>query len=167
MEALSACGSIDTEMEVVSSEMEVTAGLIQRLVDEYATRKLGQHDYRKKYGGYASQYAAPESQMDRMEKEWERKEIQYDIFSGFLSGLKEVQELPMDFNERLFHRLVDYATVYSDGKVAFTFRNGGSQHGDLKVAGRFRGIPDFLPIVFACVNGKDGGQSGNLQRIGV
>ena len=24
----------------------------------------------------------------------------------------------------LFHRLVDYTTVYSDGKVAFTFRNG-------------------------------------------
>ena len=24
----------------------------------------------------------------------------------------------------LFHRLVDYTTVYSDGRVAFTFRNG-------------------------------------------
>ena len=24
----------------------------------------------------------------------------------------------------LFHRLVDYATVYSDGRVVFTFRNG-------------------------------------------
>lgn len=30
----------------------------------------------------------------------------------------------MDFNEKLFHRLVDYATVYSDGRVVFTFRNG-------------------------------------------
>ena len=38
MEALADCGSIDTEMEAVSSEMEVTAGLIQKLVDENATR---------------------------------------------------------------------------------------------------------------------------------
>ncbi len=64
MEALADCGSIDTEMEAVSSEMEVTAGLIQKLVDENATRKLDQHDYRKKYDGYASRYAALESRMD-------------------------------------------------------------------------------------------------------
>lgn len=30
----------------------------------------------------------------------------------------------MDFNERLFHRLVDSTTVYSDDRVFFTFRNG-------------------------------------------
>ncbi len=101
--------------------MEVTAGLIQKLVDENATRKLDQHDYRKKYDGYASRYAALESRMDSLEKE--RKEIQYDIFSGFLAGLSETAELPVDFNEKLFHRLVDYATVYSNGRVVFTFRN--------------------------------------------
>ena len=124
MEALADCGSIDTEMEAVSSEMEVTAGLIQKLVDENATRKLDQHDYRKKYDGYASRYAALESRMDSLKKERERKGIQYDIFNGFLAGLSETVELPVDFNEKLFHRLVDYATVYPDGRMVFTFRNG-------------------------------------------
>lgn len=28
------------------------------------------------------------------------------------------------FNEKLLHRLVDYATVYPDGRVVFAFRNG-------------------------------------------
>lgn len=97
MEALADCGSIDAELEAVSDEMEVTAGLIQKLVDENATRKLDQHDYRKKYDGYASRYAALESQLDSLEKERERKEIQYDIFSGFLAGLSETEELPVDF----------------------------------------------------------------------
>ena len=55
---------------------------------------------------------------------FKRKGIQYDLFSGFLVGLGETEELPMDFNEKLFHRLVDYATVYPDGRVVFTFRNG-------------------------------------------
>ena len=36
----------------------------------------------------------------------------------------EKRKLLVDFNERLFHRLVDYATVYPDGRVVFTFRNG-------------------------------------------
>ena len=96
----------------------------RRNVLENATRKIDQHDYRKKYDGYVNQYAALESREDSLEKERERKEIQYDIFSGIIAGLEEVRELPVDFNEKLFHRLVDYATVHSDGRVVFTFRNG-------------------------------------------
>jgi len=124
MEALADSSAIDAELEAVSREKEVTAGLIQRLVDENATRKLDQHDYRRKYDGYASRYAALESREDSLEKERQRKEIQYDIFSGFIAGLSETVELPVDFNEKLFHRLVDFVTVYSDGRVVFTFRNG-------------------------------------------
>lgn len=124
MEALVDSSAIEAELEAVSREKEVTAGLIQKLVDENATRKLDQHDYHKKYDGYVNQYAALESREDSLEKERERKEIQYDIFSGIIAGLEEVRELPVDFNEKLFHRLVDYATVHSDGRVVFTFRNG-------------------------------------------
>jgi hypothetical protein len=124
MDALADSSAIEAELEAVIGEKEVTVGLIQRLVDGNVTRKLDQHDYRKKYDGYASRYAALESRMDSLEKERERKEIQYDIFSGFVAGLEEVRELPVDFNEKLFHRLVDYATVHSDGRVVFTFRNG-------------------------------------------
>ncbi len=124
MDVLADSSAIEADLEAVSREKEVTAGLIQRLVDENATRKLDQHDYRKKYDGYASRYAALESREDSLEKERERKEIQYDIFNGFITGLEEMRELPVDFNEKLFHRLVDYATVYSDGRMVFTFRNG-------------------------------------------
>ena len=48
----------------------------------------------------------------------------HQIRGGFLAGLGETEELPVDFNEKLFHRLVDYATVYSDSRVVFAFRNG-------------------------------------------
>lgn len=30
----------------------------------------------------------------------------------------------MEFDVKLFHGLVDYATVYHDGKIVFKFRNG-------------------------------------------
>ncbi len=83
MEALADSRANEAELEAVSREKEVTGGLIQRLVDENATRKLDQYDYRKKYDRYAGRYAALESREDSLEKERERKEIQYDIFSGF------------------------------------------------------------------------------------
>ena len=124
MEILADYSAIDSELESVSSEMEVTAGLIQKLVDENATRRLDQHDYRRKYDGYVSRYTALESRTDSLKKERKRKEIQYDIFIGFLAELSETEKLPVDFDEKLFYRLVNFATVYVDGRVVFTFRNG-------------------------------------------
>ena len=62
--------------------------------------------------------------MDSLEKERKEREFKYDIFSGFLFELGEIHELPLTFDDRLFYQLVDFATVYSDGRVVFTFRNG-------------------------------------------
>ena len=61
MDVLGDCGTIEKEMESVSSEMEVVTGLIQKLIVENATRKLDQNDYRRKYEGYVNKYAALES----------------------------------------------------------------------------------------------------------
>ena len=82
----------------------------------------------------------------------EKEEIQYDIFSGFLAELRETEELPVDFKEKLFHKLVDYATIYPDGRAVFTFRNGGKLGRRFK-AGSGRNI-GFIPDAsgrFFCV----------------
>ncbi len=53
------------------------------------------------------------------------KKQQDDVVKKFQNGVfgQSGGELPVDFNGKLFHRLVDYATVCSDGRVVFTFRN--------------------------------------------
>lgn len=35
-----------------------------------------------------------------------------------------MEELLVDFNEKLFYKLVDYTTACPDGRVVFSFRNG-------------------------------------------
>jgi len=59
-----------------------------------------------------------------LKKERESRKTKFDIFSGFLFELSELDSLPLEFDTKLFHSLVDYATVYHDGRMAFTFRNG-------------------------------------------
>lgn len=120
MDVLGDCVTIEKEMESASSEMEVVTGLIV----ENATQKLNQNDYRRKYEGYVNKYAALESRMDSLKKDWESREIKFDIFSRFLFELSELEELPLEFDVKRFHSLVDYATVYHDGRIVFQFRNG-------------------------------------------
>ena len=57
-------------------------------------------------------------------KRRERKKIQYDLFSSFLSELGKVKESSEDFIEKLFHSLADYLTVYFDKRMVFVFCNG-------------------------------------------
>jgi len=42
------------------------------------------------------------------------------IFVSKINGLQKT----LEFDTKLFHSLVDYATVYHDGRMVFTFRNG-------------------------------------------
>ena len=62
--------------------------------------------------------------MDSLKKDRESREIKFYIFSGFLFELSELEELPLEFDVKLFHSLVDYATVYHDERIVFHFRNG-------------------------------------------
>ena len=46
------------------------------------------------------------------------------VFSGILFQLTELEEIPVEFKESLWHTLVDHVTVYNDERIVFTFRDG-------------------------------------------
>ena len=73
-----------------------------------------------------------------------------DAHSGFLLGLEEVRELSVDFSEKLFHRLVDYATVYSDGRVVLPSAMAWKSAQKYKESGQIPKVSDILPAVFVC-----------------
>ncbi len=52
-----------------------------------------------------------------------RQQVQADGMAVQRMGLEAVRGLPVDFSEKPFQGLVDYATVHSDGQ-GFTFRGG-------------------------------------------
>lgn len=81
--------------------------------------------------------------MDGLKKEREWRKIQQDLFSGSLSGL---EELPVDFSEKLFHRLVDYATVHSDGRVVLPFAMAWKSAQRYKVGRQVLRVLDICPL---------------------
>lgn len=53
---------------------------------------------------------------DKMEKA--------DAISVFLFEISELEFLPIEFSERLWHNMVDHVKVYEDDRLVFIFRNG-------------------------------------------
>ena len=43
---------------------------------------------------------------------------------GFMFELRELGELPIAFDERLWHGLIDHVTVYHDERLVFHFKDG-------------------------------------------
>jgi hypothetical protein len=49
---------------------------------------------------------------------------QCEMMDAFIAELQRQDGLITDFDERLWYSLVDYATIYKENDVRFTFKNG-------------------------------------------
>jgi len=117
------CG-IDAECEELLQELNVVAGVIRSCVDENATPAVDQSDYRRRYTSYVERYESLKDRYTQLQTQREECETEAIRIGGFMFELRELDELPIAFEERLWHGLVDHVTVYYDERLEFHFRDG-------------------------------------------
>ena len=57
------------------------------------------------------------------------KQTQRASYEAFLTSFKKLPNQLTEFTLATWHGLVDYVTVYADGRLTFTFKNGSSFEG--------------------------------------
>ena len=115
---------IDAECDELLGEMEVTAVLMQKCIDENAANAIDQDEYASKFSALTEKHEKLKSRYDALLKQCERRLWQADILGGFLFAIKELDILQLDFTPTLWHTTVDHVTVYADERLVFKFRNG-------------------------------------------
>ena len=115
---------IDTECEELLRELDVVAGLIRSCVEENATQAVDQSDYRRRYTSYVERYEVLKDRYTHLQAQREEREAEAIRIGGFMFELRELDELPIEFDERLWHGLVDHVTVYHDERLVFHFKDG-------------------------------------------
>lgn len=115
---------IDAECDELLGEMEVTAVLMQKCIDENAANAIDQDEYASKFLTLTEKHEKLKSRYDALLKQCERRLWQADILGGFLFAIKELNVLQLEFNPTLWHTTVDHVTVYADERLVFKFRNG-------------------------------------------
>lgn len=116
--------AVDTELDVVLREMEVTAGLVRSCVEENATQAMNQADFQVRYNGYVERYEKLRERYTQLQEDLEEREMKSIRVSGFLFSLREQEELPIAFDEKLWNAMVDHVTVHTDERLVFHFKNG-------------------------------------------
>jgi chromosome segregation ATPase len=113
---------IENERDKFSSELSITADLIQKVIAENARIPLDQTEYQKRYDGLVERFESTKLRLSEAEEQLSQKRSRKEVFQKFISDLEKQENLLTEFNEEIWCALVDFVTVKKDGKLTFTFK---------------------------------------------
>lgn len=116
--------TLDIEYAELQSELTVVAEMIQQCVNQNANIAQSQDDYRLQYEGLVSRFETAKNRFEEVGILRTETKARRDVLDAFIDRLKKQEGLISEFDEQLWYSLVDYATIYSEDDVRFTFKDG-------------------------------------------
>ena len=116
--------ALDAELYNLNEEITVVSELVKTCVKENASTVQSQEEYTKKYNGLLARYEKATARLAEVTAEKERKHDQNRELRLFIETLKKQPLVLEEWNERLWIAILDRATVFRDGRIAFKFKNG-------------------------------------------
>lgn len=109
--------------------MEVVSQIIQQCIRENATVALDQADYNQRFKALSRHFETAKNAYDEVTEIISNKRSRMAQMKDFLKLLKSQDGELTTFSDSLWLGLLDYATVYADGRMTFTFKNRSSIDG--------------------------------------
>ena len=105
--------------------MEIVAGMIESCVRKNAVAAQDQDQYKSRYDDLIARFETLQTKQAALQKERAERERKADVLSKFLFELTELNELDVEFSPQRWNAIVDHVTVHGDGRLVFSFQNGG------------------------------------------
>ena len=109
---------------ILLRERDHYAELLQSLIDQNARVAQDQKVYSEQYDELYKQYATAESELQKLEKSIQSKEMRQRQIAEFITAVEALPETVSEFQSDLWATLVDHVTVYGKKDVRFTMTNG-------------------------------------------
>ena len=113
---------VDSRLAELSADMDVLKGRIERLIADQAV--AGESDFNNCYTALADKYEALQKEYDKNESLRADRVSKRAALEAFLSEIRSTDTIPVEFSDRLWLNHIDHATVHSDGRIIFIFKNG-------------------------------------------
>ena len=116
--------TLEAERVGLQEEMAVAAELMQKCIEENARVALNQAEYQARYDGLVLRYDTAKARFEQVSELVADKKARGKLVEAFAAELARQDRLVTEFDERLWFSLVDFATVYGENDVWFTFKDG-------------------------------------------
>ena len=120
------CGTdeIDKEINELNDELEVTAGLIRRCIEDNSVQPQDQNAYEERYEGFVDRCKIIQARIKALREKKEERLSKAEEIGGFIFKLSESDGEVAVFDDRLFLTVIDSVTAQRDGRLVFRFKNG-------------------------------------------
>ena len=122
------CDTAELEREKASlgQELAVLVEMTQNCIAENARVAQDQGEYQKRYNGLVERYEKAKARFDEVTEAIAERSAKGERLAVFIRTLEAQREPVVEFDERLWGAMVDYATVGVDKRLMVVFRDGSS-----------------------------------------
>ena len=85
---------------------------------------MSEEEYRRRYNDLTDRFRAEEEKLKRLTAERKKRDAESVAIGGMLFELTELEAPPIEFDEKLWHAVVDRVTVYNDDRLVFSLKDG-------------------------------------------
>ena len=117
------------EQERLRGEMELLSGMMEESIRQNATVAQDQTEYQKRFNDLSQRFDDAKRQHSEVTDRISDMKSQKAAMEDLLKLLKKQEEEVTVFSDGLWTGLLDFATVYADGRMTFTFKNGSTFEG--------------------------------------
>ena len=114
---------LEEEKARLQAELEVTCGLMERLIAMNAATAMDQDAYNRQFAEYEARYNETRQRIADVESEQKQRIAKRGKLTEYLETLRN-QGLISSFNETLWYGTVEQVRVTTEGNLRFIFRDG-------------------------------------------
>ena len=115
--------SLENEQLKLEEELNIVADKVNNCINENARKLQDQDEYEKKYTSLVNRFNTVEARLKEVKAIIADKQARRDEVEYFIETLGK-QEMLVEFDKNVWISMVDYLTIYNDGKIEFTFLDG-------------------------------------------
>ena len=98
--------------------------MLKQTVMQNASAIVTEEEYKRRYNDLTERYQAAEEKLNTLLAERKRMEAEALAIRGMLFELMELEQLPIEFDEKLWNATVERLTVYEDERFVFSLKDG-------------------------------------------
>ena len=115
---------IDEDIADCERVLDILTEMIRQTVMQNASATVTEEEYKRRYNDLTERYQTAEERLNTLLAERKRMEAEALTISGMLSQLMELEQLPIEFDEKLWNATVERLAVYEDERLVFSLKDG-------------------------------------------
>lgn len=117
--------TLETEQSELAVKIEGLQAMMTKEIEANTRNLQDQADYQKRFTLLEEQFQQATERFDQISVEISGRQGKLAAMRHYLKTLQKLSEKPvLEFSERIWHILIDHATIYPDEKIDFIFKDG-------------------------------------------